>query len=218
MEILYLLDGEGHGANARGRRTPGCVLVLANLRPCHDHVVVPIPDRHHKIKAVSGKCGQQEFEVATWCGRLAEACSSNTCHVDASVADRAITIRRAGTARRRGYAGSQVAKQRVAHLLDSLIVNHALGGINRKSTRKYARANDRGVDIYANHDADIGGRIVDSCGEARVSKEAGIQRWPDQQGRPLPIGRLDRCLEGHRPGAAAERGTCETTQSLAQSC
>lgn len=192
----------------------------------------PIPHRHHIVEAVGRKRGQQHLEAAGGGGCLAEAerasayiCSgaaangaARACHSRAAgrdctgVARRAVAVRRAlGAANRRRYTVSQVAKERVANLLDSLVVDHALSGIHRKAgpLNGVSLGVERWVDEHANLDANVCSGIVNGRGELVSREQSSDHRRPDQQGRPLPVGRLDVSSELTRNVKAPVKGVAK---------
>ena len=130
-----------------------------------------------KVEAVSGKRGEKNLEVASRGRRLAQASARDVQGVCAGVADRTVGVYRAGPAGRGGDASGQVTKERVADLLDSLIVDHTLAGKHGKPPGEClvaGAAADNGVDEHANLDADVSGRIGDGRREAGLGEKPGV--------------------------------------------
>ncbi len=121
VEVLYLLDSEGHRAHASLCVPPRRIVVSSYHAPLHHHVVGAIRHvGHSKVVTVRGKSGQQDIEAASRGGRHAYACGS------ADVTARAVSVRRTLDRCRNGNTSGQVPEECVAYLLDSLVIDDAV--------------------------------------------------------------------------------------------
>src|SRR5262249_46295688 len=136
MEVLDLLHGDLGRADARRSGAVGGALVSADLRPQHGYIMRAVArHRYDKIKAVSGKRGQQDLKITARSWRLAEAGARAIRWICARVPGRTVGIRCTGPTRQRRDAIREVAKERIADLLNPLIVDDALAREKRKPAR-----------------------------------------------------------------------------------
>ncbi len=160
-EVLHLLNGKGHWADASLSVSTHRIIICAYHAPLHHHIVGAIRHvGHYVIVAVRGKSCRQNIETASrgWCHAYARS--------SADVTAGAVSVRRTLDRGWYGHTRSYVAEECIAHLLYSLVINNAVGWAHWKaglSGDDIPVPVECRINIDTDHDPDISSRIIHCC-------------------------------------------------------